>query len=316
MVLLRADGTPTYMLAVVVDDHDMDITHVIRGDDHLTNAFRQYQLYRALGWEPPMFAHIPLLHGADGSKLSKRHGALGVDAYRDQGFLPEALFNYLLRLGWSHGDDEIIAREDAIAWFDLDAVGRGPARFDMAKLTSLNGHYLRSADDRRLGELVFQRLAGKMNGALAERARERIVKGMPGMKERAKTLEELADKAVFYAVDSPIPMDHKAMTLLDAKAKQHLGRLSAFLKEIAEWTAETLEKNVRLYVDADQREGLKLRDVAQPLRAALTGSAASPPIFEVMEVLGHDETLARINDASRECNAEINTAVEETRPQR
>jgi glutamyl-tRNA synthetase len=294
MVLLRADGTPTYMLAVVVDDHDMDITHVIRGDDHLTNTFRQYQLYKALGWEPPAFAHIPLIHGPDGAKLSKRHGALGVEAYRDMGILPEALSNYLLRLGWSHGDDEIIGRDQAIEWFDLDAVGRGPSRFDMAKLANLNGHYIRRAADERLTDLVLERLAGRLDGALSTNARERILKGMPSLKDRAKTLAELAEKAAFYAVDSPIAWDDKATKLLDADAKQRLGQLRSLLLNVGEWNAEALEKSVRDYVDANQPQGLKLRDIAQPLRAALAGSTVSPPIFEVLEVLGRDEALARV----------------------
>jgi glutamyl-tRNA synthetase len=267
---------------------------VIRGDDHLTNTFRQYQLYKALGWEPPAFAHIPLIHGPDGAKLSKRHGALGVEAYRDMGILPEALSNYLLRLGWSHGDDEIIGRDQAIEWFDLDAVGRGPSRFDMAKLANLNGHYIRRAADERLTDLVLERLAGRLDGALSTNARERILKGMPSLKDRAKTLAELAEKAAFYAVDSPIAWDDKATKLLDADAKQRLGQLRSLLLNVGEWNAEALEKSVRDYVDANQPQGLKLRDIAQPLRAALAGSTVSPPIFEVLEVLGRDEALARV----------------------
>ncbi len=214
MVLLRADGTPTYMLAVVVDDHDMGITHVIRGDDHLSNAFRQYQLYRALGWPVPEFAHVPLIHGPDGAKLSKRHGALGVDAYRDLGYLPEALCNYLLRLGWSHGDDEIISRDHAVDWFDLDAVGRSPARFDFAKLTNLNGVYLRRADPARLLDLVMRDLQKRVGERLSPAARDRIARGMDSLRERAKTLTELAESALFYAVDCPIPLKPEAMALL------------------------------------------------------------------------------------------------------
>ena len=294
MVLLRADGTPTYMLAVVVDDHDMEISHVIRGDDHLTNTFRQYQLYKALGWEPPAFAHIPLIHGPDGAKLSKRHGALGVEAYREMGFLPEALCNYLLRLGWSHGDDEIISREQAIEWFDLDAVGRGPARFDMAKLANLNGHYIRQADDGRLTDLVLGRLALRLDGALSANARARILMGMRGLKERAKTIEELTENATFYAVDAPIEMDGKAEKLLDTHAKQRLGDMRSFLLNLSEWNAGVLEKSVRDYVENNGPHGFKLREIAQPLRAALAGSTVSPPIFEVMEVLGREEALARM----------------------
>ena len=297
MVLLRDDGTPTYMLAVVVDDHDMEISHVIRGDDHLTNTFRQYQLYKALDWEPPVFAHIPLIHGADGAKLSKRHGALGVEAYQDMGFLPEALCNYLLRLGWSHGDEEIISRDQAIEWFSLDAVGRGPSRFDTAKLANLNGHYIRHAEDGRLTDLVLERLSGRLDGTLSGDARARVLKGMPGLKDRAKTLKELAEKAEFYAIDAPIAVDTKAAKLLDAGAKQHLGKVRGLLLNVEHWNAEALERTARDYVETQQSQGVKLRDVAQPLRAALAGSTVSPPIFEVMEVLGKNEALARVGQA-------------------
>jgi len=227
MVLLRADGTPTYMFAVVVDDHDMGITHVIRGDDHLTNAFRQFQLYRAFGWEPPAFAHIPLIHGPDGAKLSKRHGALGVEAYRDMGFLPEAVRNYLLRLGWSHGDDEIISDDQAIAWFDIKDVGRSAARFDMAKLTNLNGHYLRQTDDARLVELILPRLQATLGGGLAADATARLMRGMAGLKERAKTLVELAENAAFYVRTRPLALSPKASQILDDGALRHLAQLRA-----------------------------------------------------------------------------------------
>ena len=294
MVLLRADGTPTYMLAVVVDDHDMGITHVIRGDDHLTNAFRQTQLYRALGWEPPAFAHIPLIHGADGAKLSKRHGALGVGAYRDQGLLPEAVCNYLLRLGWSHGDDEIIDREQAIAWFDLDGVGRSPARFDPAKLENLNGHYIRAADDARLAAAVAETIASDRGAAPSHAATERIARGMPGLKHRAKTINELAENALIYASDGPPELNDKAASLLDADSRRHMARLKAILEGTKTWNAENLEAVVRDYVEGAEPGGLKLKAVAQPLRAALTGSTVSPPIFEVMDVLGREETLCRL----------------------
>ncbi|MFQ5467137.1 MAG: glutamate--tRNA ligase, partial [Kiloniellaceae bacterium] len=223
MVLLRADGTPTYMLSVVVDDHDMGVTHVIRGDDHLTNAFRQTQLFRAMDWPTPAFAHIPLIHGPDGAKLSKRHGALGVEAYRDMGYLPEALRNYLLRLGWSHGDDEIIGTEQAVRWFGLDGVGRAPARFDLARLSNLNGHYLRRADDERLTRLVLPGLAEMLDGKLAEDAPSRIKKGMPGLKERAKTVKELTEHAMFYARKRPQPLTEKAARVLDGEARGRLG---------------------------------------------------------------------------------------------
>ena len=297
MVLLRADGTPTYMLAVVVDDHDMEITHVIRGDDHFTNTFRQIQLYAAFGWPLPEFAHVPLLHGADGAKLSKRHGALGVGDYRDQGFLPEAMVNYLLRLGWSHGDDEIISRDQAIAWFDLGGVGRAPARFDLARLQSLNGHYIREADDARLAALVCARLAGRIAGGLTDAARARITAGMPGLKPRARTLEELADKAAFYATPRPIVPDAKAAKLLANGARGVLADLTGALADLKQWSAEALESRVRDLVAAHADDGLDLKAVAQPLRAALTGSTTSPPIFEVMEVLGREETLKRLADA-------------------
>lgn len=296
MVLLRADGTPTYMLAVVVDDHDMGVTHVIRGDDHLTNAFRQYQLYRAMDWEAPLFAHIPLIHGPDGAKLSKRHGALGVEAYRDQGFLPEALCNYLLRLGWSHGDDEIISREQAIAWFDLASVGRSPARFDPLKLLNLNARYLRQADDRRLANLVMAYLREKYPGELAENAEERVVRGMPGLKERAKTVNELAESARVYALSRPLPIDAKAMAVM-SKGADRLAAVAPVLAQLDKWDAATVEKAIRAFVASTPAEGLTLRDIAQPLRAALTGSTVSPPLFDVMEVLGQRETRDRLDDA-------------------
>jgi len=295
MVLLRADGTPTYMLAVVVDDHDMGITHVIRGDDHFTNTFRQYQLFKAFGWQTPEFAHVPLIHGADGAKLSKRHGALGVEAYREQGFLPEAMCNYLLRLGWSHGDDEIISREQAIQWFDLDGVGRSPSRFDMSRLTSINAHYLRRTEDRRLADLVLERLSKKLDGKLAASAADRIIRGMASLKERAKTIEELSENAAFYAREGTIPIGDKAARLLNVQSKGYLADLKNLLGGFADWNAEALEDAVRAYAEARSDQGLKLGTVAQPLRAALTGSAASPPIFEVMEVLGRDESLARLS---------------------
>jgi glutamyl-tRNA synthetase len=294
MVLLRADGTPTYMLAVVVDDHDMGITHVIRGDDHLSNAFRQYQLYRALGWPVPEFAHVPLIHGPDGAKLSKRHGALGVDAYRDLGYLPEALCNYLLRLGWSHGDDEIISREQAIEWFDLDAVGRSPARFDFAKLTNLNGVYLRRADSARLLDLVMRDLQKRAGERLSRAARDRIRRGMDSLRERAKTLLELVENALFYAFDCPIPLEPKAVALLTPTAQDHLRRLRAILAQVSPWAATQLEAAARRYTEQADTP-IKLRDIAQPLRATLTGAIASPPIFEVMQTLGREETLARLD---------------------
>ncbi len=294
MVLLRADGTPTYMLAVVVDDHDMEISHVIRGDDHLTNTFRQVQLYRALRWEAPVFAHIPLIHGADGAKLSKRHGALGLEEYRDAGFLAEAMRNYLLRLGWSHGDDEIISTDDAIRWFDLDGIGRSAARFDMTRLTSINGHYIRQADDSRLADLVLPRLADLLDGKLAEDTPSRVIRGMPGLKERAKTVVELAENAVFYAKSRPRVIDEKAAKFLDSEGRERLRRLREPLGALSDWTAPRLDETVRAFAES---EGVKLGKIAQPLRAALCGSTFSPGIFDVLEVLGRRESLGRLDDA-------------------
>ena len=294
MVLLRADGTPTYMLAVVVDDHDMGITYVVRGDDHLSNAFRQYQLYRALGWPVPEFAHVPLIHGPDGTKLSKRHGALGVDAYRDLGYLPEALCNYLLRLGWSHGDDEIISREQAVDWFDLDAIGRSPARFDFAKLTSLNGVYMRSADPTRLLDMIMRELQKRLGERISAAARDRIARGMDSLRERAKTLTELAESAMFYAVDCPISLKPEAMALLTPAALVHLRCLRGIFARVSPWAAQQLEAATRRHIEQADTP-IKLRDIAQPLRATLTGATISPPIFEVMQILGREETLARLD---------------------
>jgi glutamyl-tRNA synthetase len=294
LILLRADGTPTYNLSVVVDDHDMGITHVIRGDDHLNNAFRQTQIYRALGWTAPEFAHVPMIHGADGAKLSKRHGALGVDAYRDMGYLPEALRNYLLRLGWGHGDAEIISTAQAIEWFDVGGIGRAPARFDFAKLDSVNGHYIRAADDARLVALIGPRVEKSLGRPLANAELVRLLAAMPGLKPRAKTLAELADHAYFYVAPRPIPLDGKAQALLAGAAPGMLGELAEALAQ-TEWTAPALEDAIRGFAD---RRGLKLGAVAQPLRAALVGVTVSPPIFEVMQGLGRDETLARLADAA------------------
>ncbi len=293
MVLLRADGTPTYMLSVVVDDHDMEITQVIRGDDHLTNAFRQAQLFKALGWRVPEFAHIPLIHGPDGAKLSKRHGALGVAAYRDMGYLPEALRNYLLRLGWGRGDEEIIPTERAIEWFDLDGVGRAPARLDFAKLDSLNGHYLREVEDARLVALIAPRLKAITGKAPSAEGGNRLPRAMAGLKLRAKTLNELAENAVLYVAERPLEMSDKAAKLLSPEGRQRLGRLLPELRAVDDWNEPALETRVRAFAEAEDR---KLGQVAQPLRAALTGSNASPGIFEVMAILGRAESLARIAD--------------------
>lgn len=285
-VLLRSDGTPTYMLAVVVDDHDMGVTHIIRGDDHLNNAFRQLAIIRAMGWPEPVYAHVPLIHGSDGAKLSKRHGALGVEAYRDElGILPEALSNYLLRLGWGHGDEEIINREDATRWFDLADVGRSPSRFDTKKLEHLNGHYLREANPARLAALVVPHVAGGDEAKLAE--------AMPFLTPRAKDLNELADGAGFLFASRPLAMDEKAAALLEGAARDLLTLVHAKLAALPEWTAEATEQAVREVAEA---EGVKLGQVAQPLRAALTGRATSPGIFDVLVLLGREESLARIGD--------------------
>jgi glutamyl-tRNA synthetase len=301
MILLRSDGTPTYMLSVVVDDHDMGITHVVRGDDHLTNTFRQAQIYLAMGWDVPEFAHIPLIHGPDGAKLSKRHGALGAEAYRDMGFLPEAMRNYLLRLGWGHGDEEVISTEQAIEWFDLNAVGRSPSRFDMAKLTNLNGIYLREADDARLTGLIAPMLADAAGGPLDDAAKALLTKAMEGLKPRAKTLVELADLAAFYVRPRPLAIEPKAQKHLDDDGKAALADLAAAFDAAANWNREDLENLVRAY--AEEKE-LKLGKAAQPLRAALSGSTVSPPIFEVMELLGKDQSLARIRDVLEGLNTQ------------
>ena len=293
LIILRADGSPTYNLSVVVDDHDMTVTHVIRGDDHFNNAFRQTQIYRALDWPVPEFAHVPLIHGPDGTKMSKRHGAVGVDAYRDLGYLPEAMCNYLIRLGWSHGDNEIISTEQAIAWFDLDAVGRSPARFDFAKLDNLNGHYIRIAANERLSGLVAERIEKMLGKPLSESHRARLLRAMHELKMRPKTLAELAANSLFLVKPRPIGVDEKAAKLLTRDAGNLLRALLRHLDRSA-WQASALEERVREFV---AENGIKLGSVAQPLRAALTGSTASPGIFEVMVVLGREETLGRITDA-------------------
>ncbi len=293
MIILRADGTPTYMHSVVVDDHDMGITHVIRGDDHLNNAFRQAVIYRAMGWDVPTFAHIPLIHGPDGAKLSKRHGALGVDAYRDMGYLPEALNNYLLRLGWAHGDEEIVPRDKAIELFDLDGVGRSASRFDFAKLENLNGHYIREADNARLSDLVLERLRAEPDGLeLDAVAENRIRAGMEGLKARARTIKELADNARFYAATVPLNFDEKANKLLDADGRSVLSGLAEKLRGLNSFQEGDVEQAVRSFAETQE---LKLGKAAQPLRAALTGSTTSPGIFEVLAVLGKDESLRRID---------------------
>lgn len=292
-VILRGDGTPTYMLSVVVDDHDMGVTNVIRGDDHLTNAFRQKALYDALGWDVPTFAHIPLIHGPDGAKLSKRHGALGVDSYRDEmGFLPEAVNNYLLRLGWGHGDDEVISQEQAIEWFDITDVGKGAARFDFAKLTNLNGIYMRQADDKRLVDEISQRVAALIGSDAIDAAQKEIlINGMSGLKERAKTLIELAESSAFYVTDGVTSFNEKAQSLIDSAPEGLFAELANSLEALDSWTEEDVDASVR---ETAEKLDLKLGKVAQPLRAVLTGSNSSPGIFDVMIVLGKEQTLKRI----------------------
>jgi len=290
LVLLRSDGTPTYMLAVVVDDHDMGVTHVIRGDDHLNNAFRQLPIYRAMGWAEPVYAHIPLIFNADGTKMSKRKNAVAVDVYRDElGMLPEAVANYLLRLGWGHGDDEIISREQATAWFDLDGVGRSPSRFDMKKLENLNGHYIREADDARLADLVAARLDFTPSPA----QRDLLRRSMASLKPRAANLVELASGTAFLFATRPLPIDEDAAPLLAGDASALLTLVHAALDAVESWDTGVLEDAVRRVAE---EAGAKLGQVAQPLRAALTGRRTSPGIFDVLELLGRDESLGRIAD--------------------
>jgi glutamyl-tRNA synthetase len=300
LVLLRGDGTPTYMLAVVVDDHDMAVTHVIRGDDHLINAARQKQIYDAMGWVLPSMSHIPLIHGPDGSKLSKRHGALGVDAYRAMGYLPAALRNYLVRLGWSHGDQEIFSTEEMIAAFDLACVGRAAARFDFAKLENLNGHYIRHAEDQSLVKMfedVLDYVPGRaeLKAKLNAATRAQLLKAMPSLKERAKTLIELIDGAYFIFAERPLELDPKAAALLTPESRKLIGQLHSALENVEAWSGASTEAALRAFAE---EKSLKLGAVAQPLRAALTGRTTSPGIFEVLDVLGRQESLGRLKDQS------------------
>jgi glutamyl-tRNA synthetase len=299
-IILRSDGSPTYMHAVVVDDHDMGVTHIIRGDDHLTNAARQTVIYEAMDWDVPRMAHIPLIHGPDGAKLSKRHGALGVETYRAMGYLPEALRNYLARLGWSHGDDEIMSTEDMIGWFDIPDINKGAARFDFAKLEALNGHYIRHADDAMLVERFEELLpefpdATWMRDKLDETKRTQLLASMPGLKERAKTMVELVDSAAYLFVERPLQFDEKAAGILTDDARAILAKVADRLASISDWSADELDAAVR---ELAEREGLKLGKIAQPIRAALTGRATSPGVFDVLEVLGREESLARIGDCA------------------
>jgi glutamyl-tRNA synthetase len=299
LILLRSDGTPTYMLAVVVDDHDMGVTHVIRGDDHLTNAARQTLIYRAMDWETPTFAHIPLIHGPDGAKLSKRHGALGIDAYRDMGYLPDAMRNYLARLGWSHGNDEFFTTDQAIAWFDLRHLGKAPARFDFDKLEALSGQHIRAADDAALLAEVEAYLAAHKNPPLMEGVRTQMLQIMPELKTRARTIPQILEMAHFLLGRRPFVPDAAAAKVMASASDGMLDRLTSRLRD-ASWTAGDLEAVVR---DFAASEGLGLGKVAQPLRVALTGRTVSPGVFDMMQVLGRDESLARLGECAAAASA-------------
>lgn len=297
LVLLRSDGTPTYMLAVVVDDHDMGVTHIIRGDDHLTNAARQTIIYKGMGWPVPEMAHIPLIHGADGAKLSKRHGAIGAEAYRSMGYLAEAMRNYLVRLGWSHGDDEIMSTEQLIDWFGFDGMNKAAARFDFAKLEAINAHYMRAMDDRELMALLESILSEVENGDfIRERMNantsEWLLRAIPSLKERAKTLVELADSARFLFETVPLPFDEKAAQLLDSSALEAIRNIIPRLESASDWSADTISGLIRGFCEENE---LKLGKVAQPIRAALTGKASSPGAFDVLWILGQDEALRRLH---------------------
>ncbi|MFN4142000.1 glutamate--tRNA ligase [Aestuariivirga sp.] len=298
LIILRSDGNPTYNLSVVVDDHDMGVTHIIRGVDHLTNAARQTQIYRAMGWRVPHMSHIPLIHGPDGAKLSKRHGALGVEAYRAMGYLPEAMRNYLARLGWSHGDDEIFSTDQLVEWFNLESIGKSAARFDYAKLENLNGHYIRHmADDQLLARFIDFLPHAEGGPALRARVDEtmmaKLLRAMPGLKERAKTLVELMKGAQFLFAERPLPMDEKARQIIAEGGAEVLRGVVPVLEQVENWETQEIETAVKAYAEA---AGLKLGKVAQPLRAALTGTSSSPGIFDVLDVLGRGESLARLKD--------------------
>jgi glutamyl-tRNA synthetase len=300
LIIVRSDGTPTYNLAVVVDDHDMGITHVVRGVDHLTNAARQVQIYKAMSWDVPAMAHVPLILGEDGAKLSKRKGAPGVEAFRAMGYLPAGLRNYLARLGWSHGDDEIFSTEEMIQWFDIADINKAPARLDLKKMADVNSHYIRQSSDeelmRRIREFLPEAEGGPALAAAFGRAGwDRLAAALPSLKGRAKTLRELVDGAGYLIAARPLSMDEKAAKALDAGARALLGRLLPWLEAAEAWQAPALEGSVRAFSEA---EGVKLGAVAQPLRAALTGTSVSPPVFDVMAALGREEALARIRDVA------------------
>jgi glutamyl-tRNA synthetase len=298
MIIVRSDGAPTYNFAVVVDDHDMGVTHVIRGADHLNNASRQTQVYLACGWDVPVWAHVPLIHGPDGAKLSKRHGAQGTDEYRAMGYLPVALRNYLVRLGWSHGNDEIMSTEQMIEWFELDGIGKSAARFDFAKLADLNGHYIRKSTPAEIKARLQDALPEMENGAATKAALDRVGWNrldaiLPALMERAKTLKDIPAGAAFLIASRPLKLDDKAAKLIDADAKTTLNALAAEFATAAAWDAPTLDGIIRAYAE---KAGKKLGQIAQPLRAALTGTTVSPPVGEMMLALGREEALARIAD--------------------
>ncbi len=295
LILLRSDGTPTYMLAVVVDDHDMGVTHVIRGDDHLTNAARQSLIFDALGWDRPVFAHIPLIHGPDGAKMSKRHGATSVIEYRDMGYLPAAMRNYLARLGWSHGDDEFFVDAQMIEWFGLDACGKSAARFDFQKLANLNGQHIRAAEDASLLDAMIEIAAAQQKPEIPDHHKAALIQAMPGLKERVKTITELFDITYYITANRPLEFDEKAAKLINSDTVPMLLRLTERLQNVTDWSVASTETTVRSFAEAEQ---LKLGKVAQPLRAALTGRSVSPGVFDVMETIGREETLARIEDAT------------------
>jgi glutamyl-tRNA synthetase len=299
LIILRSDGTPTYNLAVVVDDHDMDVTHIIRGDDHLTNAARQIVIYNGMGWDVPEMAHVPMIHGPDGAKLSKRHGAVGVGAYRQMGYLPEAMVNYIARLGWSHGDDEIFSLDQMVEWFDLDGLNKGAARFDFVKLESVNGHYIRNAKPEHLYDVMVataDEIGRAVDGAGLRANRDTVLAAIPELQPRAKTVLELIDLAQFIYATRPIAIDAAAEAVLTPDARQSTAEFTDLLSNIDDWSVPTIDSAARAFADA---KGLKLGKVAQPLRAALTGRTVSPGIFEVMVLIGKDETLARLSDQAR-----------------
>jgi glutamyl-tRNA synthetase len=298
-IILRSDGTPTYMHAVVVDDHDMGVTHIIRGDDHLTNAARQIVIYNGMGWTVPEMAHIPLIHGPDGAKLSKRHGALGVEAYRQLGYLPEAMRNYLARLGWSHGDDEIFSTEQMVKWFSLEDLNKGAARFDFVKLESINGHYIREGTPDYLYGVMLS--TAKEVGRDVDHAglvanKDTVLAALPELQPRAKTVLELIDLAQFIYATRPLTIEAAAGELLTSEVRGMLADLADILRGLNEWSVASIDAAVRAYAEA---KGLKLGKVAQPLRVALTGRTVSPGIFEVLVFIGKEEALARLADQAQ-----------------